>query len=894
LRALILALLGLTGLQALHAAPGDPYLPGRLSVRFFEHPVLQDGAALRFADPAFDAIVRDFPALDIEPLYEVLTRPTVPDLSLNYVLSFDEAADMESLAALFEATGKVEYAEPDYLMRLHRTPNDPSFGSQWTMSRCDVEEAWDLLPAVVPDNDDMIIAIIDSGVDWNHPDLISRIWVNPGEDLDSNGVVPSGSTPGEADERNGVDDDSNGYIDDFYGWDWVTGVAGCHPNEDCNDPDNNPMDFDGHGTHCAGIAAAATDNAIGVASIAWNARIMCLRAGYHAADGNGYVVQTAAANAINYAVANGAKLINMSFGGSGTLRTPATVAYNSGVLCFHAAGNDDVETQDQLDRATGMISVASTSSNDCKSDFSNYGEWVDISAPGSAIYSTYFNNNYASLYGTSMAAPNAVSLAALIWWMNPDLSHVEVRERLIGTADNIYGMACNSEYVGKLGSGRINAYKALMDIRETSIVLDGVEILPLGGPGRALPGDTLVVHYSVSNTGFNPTSPLSLSLSSEGDQVELLTPELTLPVLPDGATYTQSDFPVLLRIHDDAEPHYYGLQLAIDAENAPEVQAQSGEIMIGQPWILLYDDSQNEANLPVYWRQAMQANGWIFDWYRSAEAGFPDLPGESLDMDRYQWAVYASGQNASTLDGDEQALFGAFLAEGRDLLLSGQHIDEDLAGSEFFSQVLNAGTGERSNNTKRVYGVHGPLDGTSMILQGAGGADNQSVPISEIVPLEGAEALFLDNGSEFCTGLLAGWGEGRAVYLNFALEAAGGAGSSLNTGEVLAILVDHYLMGVAIADQDATRPVAHRLTAPWPNPFNPATQLAFELARTARVELTVYNLLGQPVARLAEGRLPAGEHRRLFEAGALPSGLYLAHLAVDGAPVATEKLMLVR
>ena len=896
MRTLTLSLLGLVAVQALLAAPGDRYMPGRLSVRFLDHPAVE-GAAGGLGDPGFDAILRDFPMQGIEPLYKHLKRVTVPDLSLNYVLTFDGDTDMETVAALFEATGKVEYAEPDYMMPVSRTPNDPSIGSQWTMDRVEAYEAWDLIPEVVPANEDMIIAIIDSGMDWNHPDLIDNIWVNPGEDLDGDGVIPTSSTPGEADERNGLDDDGNGFVDDFYGWDWVV-TQGCANGEDCATPDNNPMDFDGHGTHCSGIAAATTDNGVGVASISWSARIMCLRAGYHATDGGGYVIQTAAAEGLYYAIENGAKIVSMSFGGSGTLRTPATVAYNSGVLCFHAAGNDNITDQDQLDRATGMISVASTSQNDCKSDFSNYGEWIDVCAPGSAIFSTIFNNDYASLYGTSMACPNAASLTALIWWMNPELSQAEVRDRLIGTTDDIYSLGCNAEYASLLGSGRINARKALLDIRETTMSLAGVSIDPVDGDGRALPGDTLAVRYTIANLGYNATGTIQLSVQTDDDQIEILTPNLELPVLPDGATYTDAEFPMLLRVSDGADPHYFELSLTAESDNAPSVALNAAEIMIGLPTILLYDDSEGEADLVTYWTEAMKANNWIFDWYSAQTASFPDLPGATLDMDDYAWTVYASGQNASTLDEAEQALFTDYLSDplvGHDLLVSGQHIDEDIAGTDFFAQTLNAGVGEGVSTTKRVYGVHGDLAGTSMILLGAGGANNQDVPVSEIVPLEGAEALFLDNSQTYCTGLIAGWGENRVVYCNFALEAASGASTSLDTGEMLATLVPVYLLnGVSVEENGPVRPAGSRLAGVWPNPFNPTTTVAFELARAGRVQLTVYNLLGQPVATLVDGPLAAGEHRSVFDAGSLPSGLYLARLAVDGQGAGVEKLMLVR
>lgn len=880
----------LAGAPALLAAFGDAYVPGRLSVRFLQQPdIVREAGALHLG-PAFDSILADFPAARMEPLYPQLRRATVPDLSLNYVLSFDHTLDMEAIAAMFEATGQVEYAEPDYIMPVYRSPNDPYLGQQYTMTRVDAIEAWDLIPEN-PSNPDMIIAIIDSGVDWNHPDLINRIWCNPEEDLDGDHVVPStGTTPGEDTERDNVDQDGNGLVDDFYGWDWVS-TTGCAGGEDCTTPDNNPMDFDGHGTHCSGIAAAQTNNGTGVASIAWDARIMCLRAGYHASDGNGYVIQTAAASAIYYAIEEGAKIISMSFGGSGTIRTPATAAYNSGLLCFHAAGNDNVNTQDQLDRASGMISVASTESSDCKADYSNYGDWIDVSAPGSAIQSTYFNNTYTSLYGTSMACPNAASCAALLWWMNPELSNGEVRARLLGTVDNIYSASCNSSYASppQLGTGRINAYKALMNIRDTSISLGTTSTIDLNG-GHLLAGDTLRVDYSITNTGINPTESITATLTCNEAGVELLTPTVEIPVLPTGTTYQGVDFPILLLITDSAA-NYVDLSVAISTGNANSLNF-SADAMVGEPEILLYDDSASETGIPTWYRAAFKELNWTFDWYRSTTGDFPNVAGQALDMARYPWAIYASGTNDSTFDAAEQTLFEGYL-DGHGLVVSSQHADEQLAGTDFFTQVLEATTGPATSTVRGARGAAGTFgEGLYLILQGAGGAGNQEVPLSEILPAAGGQTLFLDNNSAFSTGVHSGFNAKRLVYVNFALEAAGGAGSSHSLAETLVPLRD-YLFGTDV-EAPSTLPLSAQLALPVPNPFNPATRVDFQLTAAAQVRLAAFNLLGQEVAVLAQGNLAAGAHSRVFDGSTLPSGMYLLQLVVDGQSVGQVKAMLVK
>jgi len=887
----MLLMAGLTAAPGLWASPGHSYVPGRLSVRFLEHPDVTDRAGGISLGAEFDALLAGQPALGVRPLYPHLRMATTPDLSLNYVLSFDAGQDMEALAAAFEASGLVEYAEPDYLMPVYRTPNDPSINQQYTLSRVDAYEAWDLIPTT-PSNPDMIIAIIDSGVDWNHPDLINRIWVNPAEDLDSDGVMSTNSTPGEPGDINASDDGGNGYVDDFYGYDFVDGVDGAN-GEDSDDEDNNPMDFDGHGTHCSGIAAAQTNNGVGGASIAWDARIMCLRAGYHAQDGNGYVLQTAASEAIYYAMANGAKLISMSFGGSGSIRTAATAAYNAGLLCFHAAGNDNVTTQDALDRSAGMISVAATESNDCKADYSNYGDWIDVSAPGSNIYSTFFNNTYASLYGTSMACPNAASCAALIWWMNPELTNVEVRERLLGTVDDIYGLGCNSDYDGLLGTGRINARKGLLNLRETTLGLSGVHVVDLDGDGHYLAGDTLRVGYTVSNSGINPSQELSVALSCPDAAVEVITPTLGLPALAPDGTLDGDLHPVLLRILDGS-PHYIDLTLTLAAANAPEQSAEASA-MLGLPTILLYDDSAGESNLVTYYKAAFRQLGWILDWYRSSTASFPELTGMELDPARYEWILYASGQNPVTADSSEQALLTDYVAAGHDLIFVSQFADEELNGTPFFSQFLEAADGTATSNTRGAKGVAETLTaGMSLILQGSGGANNQSVPITEVTPAGDGQTIFLDNANVFSVGVHNGYDANRVVYLAFALESAGGAGSSVNTGEVLQVLVDQYLHGTDVAGGAALRPLRSHLTPAWPNPFNPVTRVGFELLQPADVRLSACNVLGQEVAVLQDGRLAAGTHSRLFQGAGLPSGLYLLSLQLDGRPADQQKIMLVK
>lgn len=327
--------------------------------------------------------------------------------------------------------------------------------------------AWD----VNPGNTGVIMAILDTGVRYYHKDLggsswpttTGNIWINLGE------------VPG-----NGIDDDANGYVDDWLGWDWVTGVTGCMSGEDCSTTDNDPRDFAGHGTHVAGIAGAMTNNARGVAGMAggWGdgtvnsvgngAKIMCLRIGWLASSGSGYVNMSFAAQALYYAANKGTVSANCSWGSSnsGGLAAAVDYAVSKGVVICHAAGNSNNTRADYLATRTDVLDVAATDKSDKKASFSSYGTWVDVSAPGVDIVSTYHNyqdptSDYvAAMSGTSMSTPFVTGEAALIKAQYPSYNRVDVFNRVKSTADNIDALN-NKRLRGKLGTGRINACRAL-------------------------------------------------------------------------------------------------------------------------------------------------------------------------------------------------------------------------------------------------------------------------------------------------------------------------------------------------------------------------------------------------------------------------------------------------
>jgi PKD repeat protein len=440
----------------------------------------------QFGNAELDALAEKYGAVRI-----IQRFPTAPikyyrgreiDLKAWFNIQFSGPVELDAVVADFiSAVGVIE-AQKIGIHAVSKVPNDGNYTEQWHLNQSndhdiDAPEAWDIETG----DEDVIVAILDTGVRYFHKDLGggNASFNNP-TDVDGNIWINSAEKNGDS----GVDDDGNGFIDDWVGWDFVDDVSNGWPGEDASTPDNDPRDFNGHGTHCSGIVASINNNGYATAAPGggWGngsltsdgngVKIMPMRIGY---SGRlfifelGYVQMDFAASAFYYAADNGADIASCSWGSSNSGGLGDAIDYflASGGLIFKAAGNDDNESSDYMTDRSDIIAVASTDQNDVKSDFSTYGTWVDISAPGTDIYSTYHDhsdeqNDYvASLSGTSMATPLTAGVAAIVWSQNPGWSAAQVEQQLYNTADDISGISGNSSYQGKLGAGRINAFNAL-------------------------------------------------------------------------------------------------------------------------------------------------------------------------------------------------------------------------------------------------------------------------------------------------------------------------------------------------------------------------------------------------------------------------------------------------
>jgi subtilisin family serine protease len=356
-----------------------------------------------------------------------------------YLVQLDAGITVPDALAAYQASPFVVYAEPDYILQIDTIPNDPMFSSLWGLHNTgqnggtadadiDAPEAWDIVTGA----GSVIVAVIDTGVKWDHVDLAGNMWTNTDE------------VPG-----NGVDDDGNGYIDDVRGWDFVNN-------------DNNPMDDNGHGTHVAGTIGAVGNNSIGVVGVVWDVQIMPLKF----LSGSGGGTTSNAILAIRYAHRNGATVTNNSWGGGGYSQAlydaikEGRDVYDA--VFVAAAGNAGRNTDGSpfypaSYDLSNIISVAATDRNDLLASFSNYGVvTVDLGAPGVAITSTWYNGGYGTISGTSMASPHVAGAVAMVRAYFGNYDYAQAIQQILDSVDPLASLN------GKVKTGgRLNLYRAV-------------------------------------------------------------------------------------------------------------------------------------------------------------------------------------------------------------------------------------------------------------------------------------------------------------------------------------------------------------------------------------------------------------------------------------------------
>lgn len=826
-------------------------------------------SALRSGDAGIDRFLDDIGATEIEVKF-VDALPPLPggtDITRFYNVRFPESVAVLDVCRDFAKVEGIELVVPWQVDYLCPAPNDPQRGNQYGLDLCRANDAYDISTG----NRNTPIGMVDTGVSLNHTDLRGNIWINPGEDLNGDGVIGN-------DERNGRDDERDGRIDDFNGWDFVGN-------------DNVPDDVDGHGSHTAGTASAVTNNRVGVASVGYSCAIIAVRAGTGQYITYGY-------EGITYAVRAGAKVISCSWGGYGgneATRQVVQYAYEHDVLVLAASGNDN---QSQMHYPSGyeqVVAVSATDRNDRKANFSNYGDWIDISAPGVDVLSTV-PGGYAYYSGTSMACPFAAGVALLARAAYPEMSANEIRQILLQGADNIDNL--NANYRGRLGSGRINAFRTLSLGNRPMLSVDSLIILSDDdNNGRMDPGEQIALAVLVSNSEHGQgTDSVTVQISTDDAGLTFDNARRDFPNIEPGEAEANVERPFGLSVSRNMVPHTTWLTVAVTADPGQVSVTRTFEVVIGHPDLLIVDDDEG-ADVEQYYYESIEAAGRGWVRWNVATQYSPD----AMTLAEYGMVIWETGDAVPPLDVLDRDQILAAVNEGVNLLLIGDMIGDDEENRDLLRNYFGARHEQDSVRAYTVEGLAGnrPLGrDVQMMLSGDGARLDDNPSPSTMTPVFNADSLAVYRVGARTYGLAGVYRDdedrgSKTAYFGFSFEGV----SNVRTprSEVLDRLYRWFTGDqVSVGADDRPRPQLLALDDAYPNPFNGIVSFRMRVPWGMMYRLAVFDGTGRQAGLVAVGTGSGGRISAAWDGTHFPSGSYVARLVIPGSAPIERSLILVK
>ncbi len=834
------------------------------------------------------------------------------DLRLIYEFNYTADISLEKVIRKFVALQLFEYAEPHYIPHFCYTTNDSALASQYAITKIQAEAAWGVNTTTARGDTNVVIGITDTGIEPNHPDLKNSIKHNYHDPID------------------GIDNDHDGYIDNFSGWDL---------GENDNDPTYNKSP---HGVHVSGIAAASTDNGIGIAGVGFHCKLLPVKI----VDTAGVI--TSGYEGIAYAADHGCAVINCSWGGSDAGKmgqdviTYATINNNS--LVVAAAGNDKSEEEFYPASYQYVISVANTNSKDSVSVSSNYGYNIDVCAPGTGIYSTYPVNSYKSLSGTSMASPCAAGAAAIVKSFYSSYTALQVGERLKITCDNIDPFN-TSIYTNKLGAGRVNLFNALTQNATPAIVMT-VRNETDNNDNLFMINDTIRITGSYTNF-FSPTTNVIATISSASAFVDILDSTATLGPIPTLGVENNNSNPFQIRIlpnaplnltvvlkltYTDIATSYIHSEYFTLIANVGYVNIAINDIALsvaGNGRIGYHDIDQigglgftykNKGSLLYEAGLMVGDNGaQISDGVRSAgittDNDFQALTNiieviPSVHSDFDVDAIFNDNLAASPLpvivhhsafawtsSGNRKYVILKYMIKNTGSiqlvnLYAGIFADWDIDAVTFDSNRISFDAANKMGyayytGSKGIYAgikllsnsapvVHYAIDN---VVGGAGGVDLKTGGFD-------GDKKYLTLSTNRNNAGIAGGGDdvidvlssgpfivdpGDSIEVAFALIA----GDSLSDIQASAVNAQIQYYGI-----ENIRADNNNIINVYPNPTNGKSIIDIYVSEETMVELKIVDIFGQYVNTIASEKMLAGPHRIVYEAFALASGLYFYQLLI--------------
>ncbi len=864
------------------------------------------------------------------------TTKAANTLNKIYIVEFNSKLDPVLTSSKMSKLNGVVFAEPYYLNEVSYIPNDPSYASQYALNKINAAGAWDINKG----NKNVIIGIIDTGVDWDHPDLAANVWVNSDE-------IPN----------NQIDDDNNGYVDDVRGWDFG-GLVGV--------PDNDPMeDRPDHGTLVAGCASAVTDNGIGISGIGFNCSVMPVKTSrddYRTNSGKALI--SYGYQGIVYAVDNGASIINCSWGSytySIFAKTVIDYANANNVLVVAAMGNDNLEEAMYPAFYKGVLSVASSSVDDTRSSFSNYGYNVDVTAPGTGVLSTWMDNTYSSASGTSISSPIVAGLCGLVKTQFPLYTAAQIGEQVRACCDDISSV--NPAYINKLGKGRVNAYTSLSNTNAKSVRLEDVEFIDNGdGDGIFERDENILVKMDFVNY-LAPLATINISLSSSSNAITIVNGNFSANSMGTLEIFDNSSNKFSFTISHDVIQNTK-VDLFITYTEGTYTDFESVSVLVNPTFAT---QGINNVALTITNKGTFGFN----DYFDNTQGdGFLINGGTNLLYEGGLFYGTASDKLVDGIrgvDGNVQntdfknitpftlSVPGAY-AEQQGLLV----MNDDNAGSNKLGIETKLDsysfTEEPYDNfillkylftNKSLIDINGFYAGLFFdwdITESTSGANYASY--DQITKC----ALFYNADTSICVavGVAWWWGYdgfyaiqndgsdgGINVYDGFTkaekwvsltngfnkvtagLQDVSGVNSAgpfnipsgaereiafiVAGGNSLDIVRQAIVLGrekyaslpTGVGEEETTKPISFDLQQNYPNPFNPVTNIKYSIPETGYVTLKVYDIMGQEVSTLINTQMNSGNYEYNFNASKLASGVYFYTLKA-GKYSETRKLILLK
>jgi hypothetical protein len=854
---------------------GEEHMAGQLVLQLSQSQrgqirVTKTEGVMYFGIPALDALNRKWRVDDVTRLMGN-PRPSAVEMrygcDLQYVIQFDASQDVAPVAADYLALPEVELACPNGVMRFDEAPNDPYFVSQYHYQNLAAATAWG-----VAKGDTAVLNVpLDDGLDLGHPDIQANLWINELEDLNGNGVFDTLWTPdGDLD---GIDQDGNGYTDDVVGYDFQSG-----------DPIPQAEGSDTHGTHCWGISNAVTNNSVGVAGTTWNSRSPAIRCG-----GGGYVTISAAISGIYYAMAKNVWAISMSFGSSSPYQPMANACqagWDYGMVLFGSAGNDGLRAQRWPACYNGVENVAASGRADKKASWSNWGPWVDVTAPGEDIYATLTRvaGSYGAMSGTSMSAPLAAGVASWIKSFNPALTNQEALDMMYAACDTMPDTLFQQ---GELGAGRVSMGNAILPLYYSDLKLESYRFNDASGNsnGRPDPGENVSLIVTYRNTsGWRDATGVWATLTCSYSGVEIAKDTAHFPDIAGGASGNCSADSFLINLPSWVPPQNLVFNLTAHATPEPAYPGSSFEIQCGEPRVLIVDDDEG-SDYEKYFTAACDSNGVLYDVYSVQASGSPSAD----TLKKYPVVTWFCGNDSvNTLTSTDQANLTSYLGNAGNLFISGQNIAQDIAGDGFLAEYLHAEFVEDSTGKTYVAGIPGdPISGKgpttcdTMVLGGAGGANNAR-SCDGVRPIGGAlgSGYYKDFPDTTVQAIIRYSGAYKVVYFACPFEAINHSTSRyVQKWTLFARILKFFGERVPGVTQELPGPdIKPYVLKVTPNPFRGQALVEFIAPVSGKMELRTYSTDGR-LAASQTGSATIGQRMTFKLDGAkLANGIYLVQL----------------